>query len=448
MQQEDQIKTDGPTMPAPYVPPILPRGLMAARYRALDAKVQEMSSTGADPKKVERVVRRRDQTKKEAKIAGGITQQQLNFQLLDEARNIAKYEKALVDDQLRLEQAKVDVEEAARQLQAAEQTVEATRQKLANSQARRAHLASTLAAETNADKHGGLHAAVDNFRDAVREQLPPSALHLWQQLEDLVRTVVPPMPSALVGDPLIEEVSSSDVDCDAATSVADEDGTTREVGDLILQSDLATAESDLQDLLKQQGNALALAVRTNESQGQVRRKFDSKIAEAMQRIQRTRALFKRASVDAGTAPLPADSTAARAPPGPSSTHSGLTPAQRAAPSIETQPLPRPRSAPRSLRPQSDMQEAVPAAAALPKAFATAERAASATRLAVGAADAVMQADLPLTQLTHKRREIRASLDAMEQRARRPERGRSLRRGRDASPRSRSERGEDGPSQRE
>ncbi len=422
---------------------------MAARYKALDAKVQEMSSIGADPKKVEKIVRRRDQTKREAKIAGGLTQQQLNFQLLDEARNISKFEKALVDDQLRLEQAKADVDEAARQLQAAEQAVEATKQKLANSQARRAHLASTLAAETNADKHGGLHAAVDNFRDAVREQLPPGALHLWQQLEDLVRTVVPPVPSAFAGDPLVEEVSSSDVDCDAATSVAEEDDdTAREVGDLILQSDLATAESDLQDLLKQQSNALALAVRTNESQGQVRRKFDSKIAEAMQRIQRTRTLFKKTSNDGDPKPPPASQAAASAPSHSSSGGSALAPAQRAVPSVEAQPLPRPRSAPRSLRPQSDSQDAAPAAATLPKAFATAERAASATRLATSAADTVMQAEVPLTQLTQKRREIRASLEALEQRARRPERGRSLRRGRGTSPRSRSERGDDGPNQRE
>ncbi len=269
MQQDEGGQGLAARIPAPWIPPSLPRFVLAARAKALDTQLEELQAEGADPKKVEKVTRRRDRVKKEAKSAGGLTQQQLKFQLLDEGRNVAKFEASMGQAQQRIVDAQVAVDEAPKQKLEAEMDYEATKQKLANAHARSAQLAATLASETNADKHGGLHDTVSSIRQAVHASLPSEVQVLWQRLEELVRAVAPTLPSGVGGDPLLEPFTDSELASLAPTSVVDvDDDLAGRVGDLIEQSDLATAEADLQDLLKQQAAALALAIRTNESQEQ------------------------------------------------------------------------------------------------------------------------------------------------------------------------------------
>ncbi len=458
VEEEEEI---GPPIPAPFVPHVLPRGLIAARHKALSEMVERMEAGGKDPRKIEEAIKRRDKVKQEAKIAGGLTQQKLNLELLNEARRVSRFEKAVAKDQQRLEQAQAAIEEARKQHRKVAAELEATKRKLANSVARQAHLATTLAAETNADRNGGIHATVASLRQALQTTgVPPELSQLWQRLEDQLREVAPPPPPPLDHDPIFEGLGESD----AATSVADEGGAfSAEVGDLIVQSDLATAEADLRDLVKQQEAAIALAVRTNESQGKASRQFDSRIAEAKARIQRTRALFSNparreargASEAAEAAAVPHDASAASGslvPRGQDAAPS-TPPRQQQQQQQQQQPA-RPHSAPRPWRPAPESSSTSgPSASNLPAAFATGERAASARRLARGGGDETMRSGdalapvgLPLTLLTQRRRDIRASLDGMVQRMR-PPRGRSGERPPEAAPRSRSERGDGGMRER-
>ncbi len=455
-------ETHGQTvqMPEPWEPPKLPRGLIAARHHALEARVRELEGAGAKAdgdtsrdKLLREAIRRRDQARGMAKVAGGLTQRKLNFELMSEASNIVRFEKAVEKGQRDVEEAKDYVQEALQYQRDAETALEVAQQKLRNSQDRRAWLATNLAAETNAQKYGGIQEAFATLRTAVQTGFSPELRQQWELLEGFLRSVAPAATQHMDDDPALHGLEGSE----ANTSVAGEGHGVDEIGDLILQSDLSAARADLADLTKQQEEAVAIAIRQGGSQEHAKNRFESRIQEARQRIQRTETLLTAEAPAAATGingnghgptqrqrqqhrpTMPSVSLtssitlAGRAPPTPECDEgtAPVDPEAARSPICNDDHARRGQAASSWRRAGSEPRNAsvhdqghtraAPCAAALPAAFATAERAASACRFAT-----VVHADnmegleggayLPAANLTRRRREIRETLDGLAKRA--------------------------------
>ncbi len=462
MDDGDGARMQGRTaqVPEPWEPPKLPRGLIAARHHALDTRVRELEEAGAradgsgsKDRLLREAIRRRNQARGLAKSAGGLTQRKLNFELMAEATNINKFEKAVEKGRRDVEEAKEYVQEALRYQEDAERALEAAEQKLRNSQDRRAWLATNLAAETNAQRHGGVHEAFATLRLAVHTGLPLELRQKWDVLEGFFQSVAPAAAQFMADDPALRGLGGSE----AGTSVAGDAVGEEDIGDLIMQSDLVTARADLADLVKQRDEAVAIAIRQGGSQEHARGRFDGRICEARERIQRTEALLstgapaepkhddgdgsaitrqqlqQRQTTTQSKAASSPSLVPARVPPTPeyddattpvaqqatdNSTHGAECTAQGRTVAGQRRAGSEPRG---PLAQACGRAQVAPCAAALPAAFATAERAASARRYAAAAEDEGMEgvedcSHLPAASLTRRRREIRDALDGMAKRA--------------------------------
>ncbi len=269
-----------PRPPAPFVPPMLPRRLLAARHKSLDEVVQKLEAEGKSKKRLQEALRRREQAKQEAKVAGGLNEAKLTFEHLGELRKIEKFEKAVQRDEEKVAQAEQAIEEARQLHKQAEATLEASRQRLANANARRVYLANNLAAEANADTSGPVQRAVQGFKQLVQDHVPSEGWELWAQIEALLNTIAPPTTAPFDQDPALAGFDDQSSD---ATSVADGDDIEK-IDCLIQQTDLATARADLGDLLKEQDEAVAIALRTRGSQEQARIRFEAAAAAAVETV--------------------------------------------------------------------------------------------------------------------------------------------------------------------
>ncbi len=397
------------------------------------------------------------------KAAGGATESKLHFSARDAWRKMFKQDKAIKAAELSLDEAKRRAQEAERDVQRAEAALEEARKKRSDTAELYAYLTTNLAAEANADKQPAAHAALRQLRAAFGPNGPRLAACV-QALESLVMSVVPAAAADYGDDPALHGLDLPAGDGDdhvsICTSIADEE-LDADVGDLILQSSVAAAEKDLQDLLKQRDQAVAIAIRVDASQKEAALPYQERIRIAQARLEHTKAMLSGpTSSSQGGSPVPATTTTTIIA-SPTATSSSTTAATgstvcggAARMDFESVQHKRPLSQPRP-RSASVLQQArnrlgdgstvaqvrqMPHASALPAAFATAARATSVARnLPPAIGD---DAGLPMAfrPLAREGGALRAELREMVRRAQLPRtRGRSPPAAAGSAARSRSER---------
>ncbi len=262
-RQQLEQDADDSAPPRPYQPPPLPRGLLAARTSALEAKLKEMQEGGAAGEGIKKAEARLESTRRMLKQAGGQTQRKLHFEMLEGDRRVARAVTAVEQAEHALGEAERELLAAVDKRDRAGAHLESERVKLTNARAHHAHLTLQAAAEVNAHsgKYVELHRGMVELRAALEGmQGMGAALDVLQQAANFFAAFAP-TEYRPEDDPMLR-----DLDADGGQSeptdleAADED---EMVDDDHLHSldAVAQAKADLDDLREQANQAAAGALR-------------------------------------------------------------------------------------------------------------------------------------------------------------------------------------------
>ncbi len=258
--QQQDVGQD-PAPPRPYQPPPLPRGLLAARTSALEAKIKKMQESGAAGEELKRAEARLESTRRMLKQAGGQTQRKLHFEMLEGDRRVARAVTSVEQAEQALGEAEKELLAAVDKRDRACAHLENEQVKLTNARAHHAHLTLQAAVEVNAysNKYLELHRGMVELRATLEGmQGMGAALDVLQQAAHFFGAFAPTEYRAeddpMVRDPDADGNQSEPTDLEAAGEMGDDN-------QLHTLDAVAQAQADLDDLREQANQAAAGAVR-------------------------------------------------------------------------------------------------------------------------------------------------------------------------------------------
>ncbi len=235
-----------PVPPKPFEAPPLPRGLLAARSAALEAKIVERRARGATPEEIAKLEARLGTTKQMLKVAGGGTHRKLHFEMLEAERKVTRQIKAV-------EAAEADHAIAA---------LAAEHGKLQNARDHHAHLTLQAAAEASAhsSRYSAMHSSMLELQGILSNigGMEQAVVGL-AQVTDFLQTFLP-VHYSVDHDPMLHESIGHQTDEDDENRK----GTTTNAAtqDIFKVVDAVTqAQADVDDLRRQANEAAAQAVR-------------------------------------------------------------------------------------------------------------------------------------------------------------------------------------------
>ncbi len=265
--QDSQVAVDMeegqslPVPPKPFEAPPLPRGLLAARSAALEAKIVEKRAMGATPEEIAKLEARLGTTKQMLKVAGGGTHRKLHFEMLEAERKVTRQLKAVEAAEAEVAEAESGVLAAIERRDHARAALAAEHGKLHNARDHHAHLTLQAAAEASAhsSRYSVMHSSMLELQGILSniggmEQ----AIVGLAQVTDFLQTFLP-VHYSVDHDPMLHEtiVQQSDDDDENKKGTA-----TTETQDNFKVVDAVTqAQADVDDLRRQANEAAAQAVR-------------------------------------------------------------------------------------------------------------------------------------------------------------------------------------------
>ncbi len=251
-----------PVPPKPFEAPPLPRGLLAARSAALEAKIADKRAMGATSEEIAKLEARLGSTKQMLKVAGGGTHRKLHFEMLEAERKVTRLVKAVEAAEAEVAEAESGVLAAIERRDHATAALAAEHGKLHNARDHHAHL--TLQAAAEASAHSSRYAAMHSSMLELQGILGniggmEHAVAGLAQVTDFLQTFLP-VHYSVDHDPMLDETIGQRTDDDDYD--INEGAAATEAQDSFKMVDaVAQAQADVDELRRQANDAAAQAVR-------------------------------------------------------------------------------------------------------------------------------------------------------------------------------------------